>query len=162
MTKSTPEPTFMPRPGQVDYSNIRYCPVVNCALTCDGKVLLVRRSQGMRLYPGYWNGISGFLDDKKSVEEKVYEELREEAGLTQNDVASVRIGRVITQEAPDYGKTWMIFPVEVAVKDTAVHLDWEAETHQWVPVAEALRRQLLPGFDTVLQELFPQERMAAS
>jgi 8-oxo-dGTP pyrophosphatase MutT (NUDIX family) len=154
MSKPTSEPAFVPRPDQVDYSNIRYCPVINCALTRSGKVLVVRRSQGMRLYPGYWNGLSGFLDDKKSIEEKVYEELREEAGLAEKDVISVRVGRVITQEAPDYGKTWMVFPVEVAVKDAAINLDWEAETHQWLPVKEALRLQLVPGFDTVLQELF--------
>ncbi|HEY4161329.1 MAG TPA: hypothetical protein VGM08_04680, partial [Candidatus Saccharimonadales bacterium] len=63
------EPKFVPKPGQVDYTNIRYAPVINTVITNSGKVLLVQRSPGMRLYPGYWSGMSGFLDDNRSIEE---------------------------------------------------------------------------------------------
>ena len=56
---------FIPRPGQVDFTNIRWCPVINCAVQYKNKILLVKRSKEMRLYPECWNGISGFLDDDK-------------------------------------------------------------------------------------------------
>lgn len=69
------EPKSTPKPGQVDYTNIRYAPVVNIVVTHAGKILLVQRSKNMRLYPGFWNGVSGFLDYAKSIWEKVREEL---------------------------------------------------------------------------------------
>jgi ADP-ribose pyrophosphatase YjhB (NUDIX family) len=95
------EPKFVPKEGQVDYSNIRYCPVINCVLKYQDKILLVQRSKDMRLYPNYWAGVSGFLDDHKSVSEKALEELSEELGLTKNDVESIESGRVFSQEDMD-------------------------------------------------------------
>jgi hypothetical protein len=66
----TTEPEFVPRPGQVDYAHIRYAPVLNAVVVCRGKVLLLQRSSGMRNYPNHWCGISGYLDDDRSVEDK--------------------------------------------------------------------------------------------
>ena len=75
------EKKFTPKPGQVDYTNIRRAPVINCVLRYGDKILLVKRSAELRLYPNYWNGISGFLDDDRSVLEKVKDEIREETGI---------------------------------------------------------------------------------
>ena len=148
------EPPFTPEPGQVDYSHIRYCPVINCVLQYDGKILVIQRNKNMRFYPGFWNGLSGFLDDHKSIEEKVYEEIKEETGLSANDVLSITRGQVLVQEEPEYGKTWLIFPVRVLVKHKAIKLDWEADSHKWVSLEEAKQLELLPGFSEVLQALF--------
>ena len=63
----TTESMFVPRPGQVDYTHIRYAPVLNAVVVCLGKVLLLQRSSGMRSYPNHWCGISGYLDDHRSV-----------------------------------------------------------------------------------------------
>ena len=35
----------------------------------------------MRLYPGLWNGVSGFLDDKQSIEEKAKDEMLGELSI---------------------------------------------------------------------------------
>jgi ADP-ribose pyrophosphatase YjhB (NUDIX family) len=149
------EAVFVPKPGQVDYTNIRYCPVVNCILQYEGKVLLVQRSKELRLYPSYWNGISGFLDDAMSVEEKVYEELKEELHLSSGQVADIHRGEVFVQEAPEYHKTWIVFPVRVEVTSDHLKLDWEAEKHKWVTLADVHSLDLLPGCDQVLAALFP-------
>ncbi|MFZ1627048.1 MAG: NUDIX domain-containing protein [Candidatus Moraniibacteriota bacterium] len=88
------EKVFQPRPGQVEFTNVRWAPVVNCVVKYKQKILLVERSASLRLYPGDWNGISGFLDDQKSLEEKVREELREELGLTRNHILSIQPGQI--------------------------------------------------------------------
>ena len=54
----------------------------------NGKYLVVERSMNMRLYPGYWNGISGFLDDNRSLEEKITDEIKEELGIERHVHAS--------------------------------------------------------------------------
>jgi NADH pyrophosphatase NudC (nudix superfamily) len=153
MIKDMSEPSFTPSDGQVDYTNIRYCPVINCVLKYQDKILLVQRSQDLRLYPGYWNGISGFLDDNKSVEEKVNEELADEAGVTKANIVSIQPGNVLIQESQEYKKTWLVFPVLVEVNTDQIKLDWEASSHLWLSVEEAKKLKLLPGFYEVLSEL---------
>jgi phosphomecalonate degydratase small subunit len=144
------EPKFAPRPGQVDYTNIRYAPVINTVITQGGKVLLVQRAPDMRLYPGYWSGVSGFLDDRRSVEEKVTQEIGEELGVEPEYIASIERGQVLLQEAPEYGKTWLVVPVLARIKTTDFTLDWEAITAKWYTPSEIKTLNLLPGFEGVI------------
>jgi NADH pyrophosphatase NudC (nudix superfamily) len=146
------EPKFVPKPGQVDYTAIRYAPVVNTIVAHDSKVLLVQRSSDMRLYPGYWNGISGFLDDARSIEEKVAQEIAEELGILPNDIVSIERGSVLLQEAPEYHKTWFVVPVLARVTRADFTLDWEAVAAQWYTLAEIKELDVLPGFEMVIAQ----------
>ncbi len=143
---------FKPRSGQVDFTTIRWAPVLNCVVMHEGKILLVQRNKTMRLYPGYWNGISGFLDDHKSLEQKVHEELREELGFSKKHILSLRLGRILNQDAPKYKKTWIVHPVLVKVDTNKIKLDWEAQSYKWVKPSEAKKLALLPGFKETLNE----------
>lgn len=146
------ERKFVPKPGQVDFTNVRWAPVLNCVVMHEGKILLVQRNKSMRLYPGYWNGISGFLDDHKSLEQKVHEELREELGVSKKHIISIQLARILNQEAPKYKKTWIVHPVLVKVDTDKVKLDWEAQNYKWITPGEAKKMDLMPGFDETLKE----------
>lgn len=148
------QPKFKPKPGQVDFTDVRYCPVINCVVKYGRKILVVQRSAGMRLYPGYWNGISGFLDDRRSFEEKVRDEIGEELGIRGQHMRSIKMGTVFHQDAPTYQKTWIVHPVLVEVDTDKVQLDWEAEQYRWILPKEAKKLKLLPGFDQVLGSFF--------
>lgn len=150
---------FQPKPGQTDFTNIRYAPVVNCVLFHEGKILLVKRSGDLKFYPNVWNGISGFLDDEKSFDEKVKEEIAEEVGVTEENIISIRRGEIFHQDEPNYKKTWIVHPVLIEVKTSAVTLDWEAQRYCWLSANEAKALDLLPGFDEVLKKV---EKMIAT
>lgn len=147
---------FKPRPGQVDYSNIHWAPVVNCAVKYRDKILLVRRSKDLGFYPGYWNGVSGFLDDNKNIEEKVREELKEELGVSGKDIKRIKMGEIFHSKAPKYDKTWIVHPVLVEVKTDKVKINWEAENLRWIEPRKARSLKLVPDFKIVLEKLFPQ------
>lgn len=153
------QPKFVPKPGQVDFTDIRYCPVINCVVQFGRKILIVKRSTGMRLYPGFWNGISGFLDDQRSFEEKVFDELREELGINRKQILSLKRGDIFHQEASKYQKTWIVHPVLVRVESDEVQLDWEAQQYRWIFPREAIKLKLLPGFDQVLQCFFRESKI---
>ena len=146
------EPKFTPKPGQTDYTNIRYAPVINIVVTQHGKILLVQRSTSMRLYPNYWNGVSGFLDDDKSVEQKMYEELHEELNIQQSGIESFELGQVLLQEAPEYKKTWLVVPVLVRAKTDKFKFNWEAQRAQWFEPQEIISLNLLPGFEELIRQ----------
>ena len=142
--------TFIPKPGQVDFTNIRWCPVINCICFYGDEFLLLKRSATMRLYPGYYNGVAGFIDDDKSLNEKVYEELREEIGVTQKDVVSIELRGVFTQDAPEIGKTWVVHAIKVQLAHNTIVTDWESESYIWTNKEEVKNLFVLPGLPQVL------------
>ena len=148
----TAEPVFLPRQGQVDYTHIRYAPVLNAVVVSRGKVLLLQRGSGMRNYPNHWCGISGYLDDDQSVEDKAQQKMFEEAGITGDSILTMQRGTVLLQEAPDCGKSWLVVPVLVRVRDRRYRLDWESQAAGWFSMRAALGLPLLPGFGAVIAQ----------
>lgn len=145
---------FKSKKGQIDYTNVRWAPVINCVVQNGNKFLIVKRNSLMRLYPGCWNGIAGFLDDRKSFEEKVKEELREEAGIKASDILSIKLGEIFDLDDSKYRKTWIVHPVLVHVKTKRVTLNWEAEDYRWILPREIKRFDTTPNFKKVLKTFF--------
>ncbi len=146
---------FKPKPGQTDFTDARWAPVINCVLKYKGKILVVQRSKDLSFYAGYWNGVSGFLDDQKSLKEKVQEELKEELGIPKGKIKTIRLGEIFDQEEKKYKKTWIVHPVLVEVATDKVTLDWEAKKYAWVTLDEVKKLKLMPGFDIVLEKVTP-------
>ncbi|TSC78569.1 MAG: NUDIX hydrolase [Parcubacteria group bacterium Gr01-1014_29] len=145
---------FKLKSGQIDFTHARWAPVVNCVLSYKGKILLVQRSSTLNFYPGYWNGVSGFLDDHRSLQEKVVDEVGEEVGIPKTKIKSIVCGEIFHQDAPKYKKTWIVHPVLVEVATDDVTLDWEAGAYKWVTVRDAKHLKLMPGFKRVLEKLY--------
>ena len=143
---------FKAKPGQVDYTNIHWAPVINCVLRYKDKILTVQRSKNLNFYPGYWTGISGFLDDNKGLNEKVIEELKEELGLAKNKIKKIKLGEIFDQEEKKYKKTWIVHPILVEVTTDKIKIDWEARNYKWVSLSEIKKLKLMPGFDDVLKK----------
>jgi len=142
-----------PKTKQVDFTDARWAPVINCVLKYGNKILVVRRSKTLNFYPGYWNGISGFLDDNKSFYQKVLAEIKEETGIPERQIKKIRPGEIFHKEEKKYKKTWIIHPVLIEVATDKIKLDWEATDHKWVTLKEAKKLKLLPGFGSVLRNL---------
>lgn len=150
------QPKFIPKPGQIDYTDIRYAPTVNIVVTSNGKIFCVKRSADMRLYPNLWDWICGFLDDDKSIEEKAREELFEELGLTADGIVELMRGQPWIDEAPEYKKTWIIIPVLAEVREDSFTLDWEASEGAWFTPAELKKLDMVPGSLRTAAEFFPE------
>jgi hypothetical protein len=59
---------------------------------------------------------------------------------------------VLLQEAPDYGKSWLVVPVLVHVRDRRYRLDWESQAADWFTMTEAMTLPLLPGLGAVIAQ----------
>lgn len=144
---------FQPKAGQIDFTHARYCPTINCVVRYKDKILLVKRSAQMHFYPNTWSGITGFLDDSKTLEVKVQEELSEELGLGSETIASMRIGRVSEVEAQEYGKVWIVHPVLIDLDTDKTRLNWEAEEVRWIDPKEISAFECTPGFPEMVHAL---------
>lgn len=144
---------FKPIKGQIDYTNIHWAPVINCVLEFQNKILIVQRNKNLNFYPGYYNGISGFLDDSKTLKEKIKKEIKEELNLSSSNIKSIELGNIFHQRAPKYDKTWIVHPILVRVKTDKIKLDWEAQDFKWIDIDEVKKYKLLPGFLNVIKEI---------
>jgi ADP-ribose pyrophosphatase YjhB (NUDIX family) len=137
--------------GRVDYTNERVCPVVNCVVMCGDKVLLTERGPDVIAYPNTWNGVSGFIDTFDSLEKIVSEELNEELCLDPKDIKELTVLDELLQVDDNINREWHVFPVLAVVdRQFKPKTNWENKTAHWLSVSDVRKRDLLPGFEAVL------------
>jgi len=67
--------------------------VVTCFLEHGGKIPLLRRSQRVGTYRGRWAGVSGYVEEGNTPYVQALKEMREETGLSEQDVQLVKEGK---------------------------------------------------------------------
>ena len=79
--------------GRIDYSKSDIAPVITVFVKFKDKILILKRSDKVRVYQNKWNAVAGYLDELKPVREKVLEEIREELGINKNNIFTVHFGQ---------------------------------------------------------------------
>lgn len=137
--------------GRIDYSHSSQAPVIMCFIQFDDEILLLKRSNKVANYQGKWNGVGGFLDEVKPIEEKVIEEITEELAINPANIARIKLGRLHKLTDPSISKTWLIQPVLVTTKSKPnIKLDWEHTDYKWVKPQEIKNYDIVPGLDKSL------------
>lgn len=104
--------------------------VVTVFIEKNGTIFVARRSEQVRTYMGRWAGISGYLETEDPVDQ-AYEELREETGLTPDQVDLVATGDSL--EGDDGERHWRIHPFRFKIsEDVAIELDREHTEFRWI------------------------------
>jgi 8-oxo-dGTP diphosphatase len=137
--------------GRINYSNSDTAPVITVFIKYEDKILLLKRSDKVLTYKGKWNTVAGYLDELKSIQEKIIGEVKEELRIEENNIFSIFIGESYEFKDKKIGKTWIIFPVLVELKnEPEIKLDWEHTQYKWIKMDE------LENFDIVssLKESF--------
>ena len=132
--------------GRINYSHAKLCPVINCAVICKGKVLLLKRSRKVRSYKGKWNTIGGYIDDAKSVRQKAIEEIKEELGIEKRNLKRIKILKSFSAADKKIKKIWIVFHVLAELKRMKkIKLDWEHTSCKWVMPEEIKRLNTIPN-----------------
>ena len=95
--------------GRINYSNSNKAPVLMCFVKYKDEILILKRSDKVRVYKNKWNGVGGYLDDDKTVKEKALEEINEELGINKKDVLNIKTGEPYELNDKDVKKTWFIY-----------------------------------------------------
>jgi ADP-ribose pyrophosphatase YjhB (NUDIX family) len=119
--------------GRIDYSNSDKALVLTCFVKYGNKILLLKRSEKVNSYRGKWSAVAGFIDEPKSIEEKLMEELKEEIGILKKNILKIRMGELFEVYDDSIKKTWIILPVLAELKSRPViKLDWEHTDFKWI------------------------------
>lgn len=138
--------------GRIDYTDVKEAPVINCFIKHNDQILILRRSEKVSNYNGKWNSVAGFLDSpERSLEDIVRQELKEELNIDVENIADIKFGENYTLPDKSIGKTWIIFPVLVEIKDRSkIKLDWEHKEFCWILPSELKNYDIVPGLEKVL------------
>jgi 8-oxo-dGTP pyrophosphatase MutT (NUDIX family) len=140
------------RPDLVD------CWIFRVGLTARGvarpEILLLRRSAG-RILPGLWQCVSGSLEIGERVAVGALRELREETGFGPTDIEAFYDLDLVNQfhePSMDGVVTAVVFAVWLR-PDAEPVLSNEHDAARWVPVDEAYREVVWPGYRTAIERI---------
>lgn len=140
--------------GRIDYSNSDKAPVLTCFVKYGNKILLLKRSDKVRVYQGLWNSVAGYLDEFRPLEEKAHEELREELGITADIIKQTKLGQPYELTDNKAQKIWIIFPVLIELnKEPAIKLDWEHTDYKWIDPNDLKSFDIVPDLDKTLAKV---------
>lgn len=116
--------------------------VVTCFIRYTNKILIVKRSQSVGTYQGFWSGISGYIEQEPL--NQAYTEIIEETSLNYDDVRLIRKGIPFEVMDKNLNRKWIIHPFlfETSSKDK-VRIDWENVEKRWIDPAQ------IDDFETV-------------
>jgi 8-oxo-dGTP pyrophosphatase MutT (NUDIX family) len=104
--------------------------------------------------------ITGFLDQtNKTSIDIALEELEEELGIQQSTIARCSEGRVFELSDAVAGKTWIIHPILVDLKEQpTVTLNWENDDVAWVDPKDLKRYNTIPDIELSLSRVIQLPR----
>ena len=139
--------------GRIDYSDSQIAPVVNIVVYWNDTILLLKRSEKVNSYKGKWNTLGGYLDEIRPVQEKVFEELREELSIAHPD-AEISFGESYEFHDESIGKIWIVCPVLCTFAEKPeIRIDWEHTEYRWIHPEEIERFDAVPRLKEIFQRL---------
>jgi len=110
----------------------------------NGDVLLLERSQKVGSFPGYWAGVSGFLEAPTPLEQ-AFREVVEETQLPADQLELAAQGPPVL--ARDGARVFVVHPFRFLTGATDVALNWEHVRSEWVRPKELRDRKIVPKLD---------------
>jgi len=111
--------------------------VVTAFLQKKNKILVLRRSDKVRSYPGRWSGVSGYLEGDEPLE-RAKKEIQQETGSV-----TKLISRGKSMLVRDGDNLWEVFPFLFEAKGN-IRLNWENTEYRWVKPNELKSLKTVP------------------
>ncbi len=108
-----------------EYLDVKKKRVVTAFLKKKDKVLVLRRSDNVKTYPGRWGGISGYLEGDEPLE-RAKKEIEEETSLQTKLISK---GKPLLVR--DKGTNWEVYPFLFEASGD-IQLNWENSEYRWI------------------------------
>ena len=131
--------------------------VVTCLLMDKNEnILILKRSDKVRTYRGYWSGISGYVEKGEEPLDTAFKEIREETGLNDNNVELVKTAEPIefTDFYEEEKYEWKVYPFLFRIrKESKIQIDWEHISYRWIKPSDIDKFQSVPRLREVVFKL---------
>lgn len=134
--------------GTVELPEVSEKHVVSCVVQDGDRMLLLKRSDKVGTFQGYWAAVSGFVEEDETPAETACKELREETGL---DMRFAKEGRTVMVR--DGNTVWHVHPYLFQASSPRVEIDWEHTEFSWVRPQDLKDFQTVPGLAEMVRDL---------
>lgn len=134
--------------GTVELPDVRETHVVSCVVQDGDRMLLLKRSEKVGTFKGYWAAVSGFVEEDETPSQTACKELREETGL---EMEFSKEGKEVTVR--DRDTVWHVHPYLFRASSPHVEIDWEHTEFCWVRPKELEGFQTVPGLVEIVRDL---------
>jgi 8-oxo-dGTP diphosphatase len=127
---------------------------VTCFLEYRGDVLILLRGDRVRSYRGIWGGVSGRIQNQRTPLEQAELEVKEETGLSGEDVASIKEGEVLVFDDNAVKIHKVVYPFLFRIKDPGkVRIDWEHTQMKWIKPSDMDQYPIMPQLKETLSRV---------
>ena len=113
----------------------------------------MRRSQQVGSYQGRWAGVSGYIET--TADEQAMVEIKEETGLSGEDLKLVKKGKSLSIKDEGLGIKWVVHPYLFHIKDRSkVQIDWEHKEVRWIRPEDIDNYQTVPRLKETLARVY--------
>ena len=137
--------------GTVDIEGVEMVDTVSSAVMVDGRVLMLRRPDACRSFPGMWSLVAGRIEPGEAPEQAARREILEETGLEVGE-PDATTGPVHVREG---NVLWRVHPFLFRLDSAEPVLNDENVAFQWVAPED------IPSMDTVEDTALVVDRMLA-
>ncbi len=134
--------------GTVELPDVSEKHVVSCVVQDGDRMLLLKRSDKVGTFQGYWAAVSGFVEENETPAEAACKELREETGL---EMDFEKEGRAVVVR--DGSTVWHVHPYLFRASSPRVEIDWEHTEFSWVRPQDLKDFQTVPGLVEMVRDL---------
>ena len=120
-------------------------------------ILILKRSDKVRTYRGYWGGIAGYVEEGEEPLDTAFKEIREETGLKDDNVELVKTVDPIefTDFYEEEKYEWKVYPFLFRIrKEGKIKIDWEHISYKWIKPSDIDKFQSVPRLREIVFKLF--------
>ncbi|MFC1968390.1 NUDIX domain-containing protein [Chloroflexota bacterium] len=127
---------------------------VTSFLESENEILILLRSERVSTYPGKWAGISGSLDNNKTVDEQAIVEIEEETGLSREHIQLIKKGKPLLFDDEDLKVRKVIYPYLFHIENrNRVKIDWEHRQLKWIKPEDIDKYDTMPKLKETLAQV---------
>ena len=124
---------------------------VTCFLESNNEILILLRSEYVSTYKGTWGAVSGAIDKGRTADEQAILEIKEETGLSEQDIQLIKRGQPLVFYDREFGVRKVIHPYLFHVKDrNKIRTDWEHEKIKWITPIDIDKYKTMPKLKETL------------
>jgi len=134
---------------------LSYTNIVTSFLKNHDKILILKRSDGVKSMKNLWAGVSGIIEkDDTSPLSRAKIEIFEETGINESEIELLKSIEQMKIEAAQYkNHEWNIFPFLFRTKNLEIKLNRENSDLNWIEPNEIKNYETVPELEKILFSL---------
>jgi len=125
-------------------------------LNKEEKLLILRRSNKVKTYKGFWGGVAGYVEENEKPYDTAIKEIKEEVGIKKEDIKLIKtLGPISFTDFYEQKRyDWKIFVFLFKIrKKCIIKIDWEHTEYRWIQPLEIVNYETVPHLKEIVLKI---------